>query len=135
MNTNVFTRLSEEHETLLPLILDIQSTAEAANIPALIEKLTLGREELTTELDAHIELEEDVAFASVEEVLGQEIVLPFRAEHDEIRSLRNRVLAGVDAGRISIDLCLQLCDLIQAHMQREDAMLFPSTLAVLVCAE
>ena len=125
MNSDVFTRLCEEHELLLPLILDTQATAEAAHIPALIEELTNGRDALTTELDAHIELEEHVAFASAEEVLGLEIVLPFRAEHDEIRSLRDQMMAGVDAGRPSIDLCLQFCDLIQAHMQREDAMLFP----------
>ncbi len=128
MNIDVFSRLSEEHETLLPLILEIQAAAETGDIPALVEKLAAERNALTTELDAHMVLEDDVAFASVAESLGQEIVLPFRTEHDEIRSLRDRVLAGADGGRVSIDLCLQLCDLIQAHMQREDLMLFPSAI-------
>lgn len=131
MNIDVFTTLSQEHETLLPLILDIQSVAEAADIPALVEKLIAGRQALTTELDAHIALEDDVAFATVEEALGKEIVLPFRSEHSEIRALRDKVIAGADAGRVSIDLCLQFCDLIQVHMQREDAMLFPSALTAL----
>ncbi len=131
MNIDVFTTLSQEHETLLPLILDIQSAAEAADIPALVEKLIAGRQALTTELDTHIALEDDVAFATVEEALGKEIVLPFRSEHSEIRALRDKVIAGADAGRVSIDLCLQFCDLIQVHMQREDAMLFPSALTAL----
>ena len=126
MNIDVFTALSQEHEMLLPLILDIQSAAEATDIPALVEKLITGRQALTTELDAHIALEDDGAFVSVEEALGKEVVLPFRLEHNEIRTLRDQMLAGADAGRVSIDLCLQFCDLLQEHMQREDAMLFPS---------
>jgi hypothetical protein len=127
MNIDVFTTLSQEHETPLPLLLDIQSAAETADIPALVEKLMAGRQGLTTELDAHIVLEDDGAFVSVEEALGKEVVLPFRAEHGEIRASRDRMLVGADAGRVSIDLCLQLCDLLQEQMQREDAMLFPST--------
>lgn len=80
MNIEVFTTLSQEHEMLLPLLLDIQSAAEAADIPALVEKLTAGRQALTTELDAHIALEDDSAFVSVEEVLGKEVALPFRVD-------------------------------------------------------
>ncbi len=131
MNADVFTKLSEEHETLLPLILDIQLATETADIPALVEKLAAGCQALTTELDAHIVLEDDVAFATVEEALGKEVVLPFRLEHDEIRALRDKLIAGVDSGSVSVDLCLQFCDLIQAHMQREDTMLFPSALTAL----
>lgn len=126
MNFDVFTTLSQEHEALLPLLLDIQSAAEAADIPALVEKLIAGHQALTAELDVHIALEDDGAFVTVEEALGKEVVLPFRAEHSEIRALRDQMLAGADAGRVSIDLCLQFCDLLQDHMQREDAMLFPS---------
>jgi hypothetical protein len=66
MSTDVFTLLSEEHETLLPLILDIQSAAEAADLPALVEKLSAGHQALTTELDAHMALEDDGVFVSVE---------------------------------------------------------------------
>ncbi len=131
MSSDVFDTLSAEHKTLLPLILDIQVSAQAGDIPSLLEKLAVGRQALTAELDAHMVLEDEVAFATIEEALGKEMVLPFRAEHSEIRALRDQVLAGVDAGRVSINLCLQFCDLIQAHMQREDAMLFPSALATL----
>lgn len=123
---DVLARLSEEHETLLPLIMDIQMAAEARDMPALLKNLANGREALTTELDAHIALEEDDAFVLIEQAVGEGFVTPFRVEHKEIRSLRDQVLAGADAGNVPLNLCLQLCDLIQEHMQREDAMLFPS---------
>jgi hemerythrin-like domain-containing protein len=126
MNTNVLTRLSDEHDTLLPLIVEIQAAAEAQDETALIAELTAGRAALTQELDAHIALEEDVAFSLIGQAIGVEMITPFRTEHTEIRALRDEVFAQADAGVASFDLCLQLCDLIQAHMQREDMMLFPS---------
>jgi hemerythrin-like domain-containing protein len=130
-NKDVLARLSEEHETLLPLIKDIETAAgrqalEAHDMPALLAQLAAGRQALTTELDAHIALEEDDAFALIEQAMGEGFVAPFRSEHREIRALRDQVLAGADAGRVPVSLCLQLCDLIQEHMQREDTMLFPS---------
>jgi hemerythrin-like domain-containing protein len=126
MTTNVLARLSEEHDTLLPIIVEIQAAAEAQNETALFAELISGRAALTQELDAHITLEEDVAFALIGEAISEEILTPFRTEHTEIRALRDEVLSHVDAGVTPFNLCLQLCDLIQAHMQREDMMLFPS---------
>jgi hemerythrin-like domain-containing protein len=123
---DVLARLSSEHDTLLPLIVDIQAAAEAGDNATLVARLKAGRAALTGELDAHIALEEDVAFALIGQAIGEEFVAPFRSEHTEIRALRDEVLAGADASDVPIGLCLQLCDLIQAHMQREDAMLFPS---------
>jgi hemerythrin-like domain-containing protein len=126
MITDVLARLSDEHEILLPLIVDIQAAAEAQDNTALIAKLVAGRAALTDELDTHIALEEGVAFTIIENSVGEEFVTPFRTEHVEICTLRDTVLAQIDAGRVPVGLCLQLCDLIQAHMQREDMMLFPS---------
>ncbi len=126
MSTNVLTRLSDEHDTLLPLIVEIQAAAEAQDKTALIEQLITGRAALTHELDAHITLEEDVAFSIIGQAIGEEIITPFRDEHTEIRALRDKILAQADAGVAPFSLSLQLCDLIQAHMQREDMMLFPS---------
>jgi hemerythrin-like domain-containing protein len=126
MSTNVLTRLSDEHDTLLPLIVEIQAAVASQDKTALIEQLITGRVALTHELDAHIALEEDVAFSIIEQAIGEEMITPFRTEHTEIRALRDEVLAQADAGSVPFDLCLQLCDLIQAHMQREDLMLFPS---------
>ena len=126
MSINVLTRLSDEHDTLLPLIVEIRAAAEAQDKTALIEQLITGRVALTHELDAHIALEEDVAFSIIGQAIGEEMIMPFRTEHTEIRALRDEVIAQVDAGVAPFDLCLQLCDLIQAHMQREDMILFPS---------
>ena len=131
MNANVLARLSDEHDTLLPLIVEIQAAAEAGDETALFDELVSGRAALTQELDAHITLEEDVAFSLIGEVIGEEIVTPFRAEHTEIRTLRDEVLSQADARIAPFNLCLQLCDLIQVHMQREDMMLFPSAREVL----
>ena len=126
MNANILSRLTEEHDTLLPIIVELQAAAEAQDSVALFDELITGRAALTQELDAHITLEEDIAFSLIEQSVGEEIVTPFRTEHTEIRSLRDEVLSQSDAGVAPFNLCLQLCDLIQAHMQREDTMLFPS---------
>jgi len=126
MSTNVLTRLSDEHDTLLPLIVEIQAAAEAQDMIVLLAKLLAGRAALTEELDAHIAFEEDVAFSIIGQAIGEEIVAPFRTEHTEIRELRDAVLAQADSGSAPFNLCLQLCDVIQAHMQREDLILFPS---------
>ncbi len=131
MNINVLDRLSAEHDNLLPLIAEMQAAAEAQDATALFDELATGRVALTQELDEHIRLEEDVAFSRIEQSVGEEIVTPFRSEHIEIRSLRDEILSQADAGVASFNLCLQLCDLIQSHMQREDMMLFPSVRDVL----
>jgi len=126
MSADVLARLSEEHDTLLPIIVEIQAAAEAQDETALYDELVSGRSALTQELDAHIILEEDVAFSLIGQAVGEEIVTPFRTEHTEIRALRDEVLCQADSGVAPFNLCLQLCDLIQTHMQREDMMLFPS---------
>ncbi len=131
MSTNVLARLSDEHDTLLPIIVEIQAAAEAGDATALLDELISGRAALTQELDAHITLEEDVAFSLIGQAIGEEIVTPFRAEHTEILALRDEVLSQADSEIAPFNLCLQLCDLIQAHMQREDMMLFPSAREVL----
>jgi hemerythrin-like domain-containing protein len=131
MNTDVLSRLSGEHDTLLPIIVEIQAAAESRDSVALIDELAAGRAALTQELDAHILLEEEIAFSLIEQSIGEAIVTPFRTEHTEIRVLRDEVLSQVDAGVAPFDLCMQLCDLIQSHMQREDMMLFPSARDVL----
>ena len=126
MSANVLTKLSDEHDTLLPIIVEIQAAAEAQDKDILITKLINGRTAFTNELDAHIALEEDVAFYIIGQAIGEEMITPFRTEHTEIRALRDEVLSQADAGIAPFNLCLQLCDLIQTHMQREDMMLFPS---------
>lgn len=128
---DILARLSSEHDALLPLIVEIQAAAEARDNTILLEKLKAVRAALTEELDAHIALEEDELFALIGQTMGEEFVVPFRSEHAEIRALRDELLTGADAGHGADALCLQFCDLIQSHMRREDAMLFPSARTVL----
>ena len=91
---DVLTRLSHEHEELLPIIVGIQEAAEVGDDAALVARLKAGQTALTGELDAHIALEEDGAFTLIEKALDEELVASFRTEHAEIRTLRDDVVAG-----------------------------------------
>jgi hypothetical protein len=82
----------------------------------------LARPALTTELDAHIALEEGEAFPIFAQVLGEGLMTTFFQEHVEIRVLREEALACA----VRRSSCLRLCVLILDHQQREDMMLFPS---------
>ncbi len=128
---DIFTQLSNEHTTLSPFIGDIQAAAWAGNKEMLLARLAVARAALSSELDAHIALEEDDVFDLAEQAVGADIVATFRAEHAEIQELRDAMLAQAEQGKVSFNLCLQFCDLMQAHMLREDAMLFPSTVPAL----
>lgn len=123
---SVFMYLSDDHRILLPLIVDIQQAAEAKDRAALKIHLAASWDVLTRQLDAHMALEEEVAFPSIGRVLGETMLKPFQQEHREIRALRDLLLEKVAAGKAAPDLCLILCDLLVAHMQREELMLFPS---------
>jgi iron-sulfur cluster repair protein YtfE (RIC family) len=132
---NVFAYLSNEHRTLLPLIANVQQAAEAKDRAALKVHLTAAWNALTRELDAHMALEEEVAFPSIGRELGEAITKPFEEEHREIRALRDLLLKWAGAEKVPLDLCLILCNLIVAHTQREELMLFPLTCQSLDLAE
>lgn len=128
---SVLTYLSDEHRMLLPLIVDVQLAAEAKDRAALKIHLTAAWDALTKDLDAHMALEEEVAFPSISRALGEGLLKPFQEEHREIRALRDLLLEWAAAGKVPADLCLILCNLIVAHIQREELMLFPSACEVL----
>jgi hypothetical protein len=119
---DVLTRLSREHADLRMHIERIASAAEARDALALAARLEAARVALTSELDFHITVEETEAFSA----MGDDLVAPFYAEHREIRTLRDAVFAQLKQGETLYDLSLDLCELILAHQQREDLMLFPS---------
>ena len=133
MRANLLTQLSEEHRELLTCLEAIQAAAhDTAALEAAVARARLA---LAAELDAHIALEEDIVFSAVERAVGGDLVAPFRDEHREIRALRDTVLASAAAGSLPPSLCLHLCDLLLAHQQREDMMLFPAARAALDVAE
>jgi iron-sulfur cluster repair protein YtfE (RIC family) len=123
---SVLSNLSEDHRTLLPLIADVQQSAEAKDRAALKIHLSAAWDALTWELDAHMAFEEEVAFPPIGRARDEMFLKPFEEEHREIRALRDLLLTQAAAGKAPLDLCLILCDLILAHMRREELKLFPS---------
>lgn len=126
---DIFTQLSDEHATLLPIIEAIQAAAEKGKSETLLSLLAAHRAALAGDLNAHIALEEEDAFSLAEQAVGTDIVETFREEHTEIQALRDELFAQAEQAEVSFSLCLQLCDLIRTHMLREDGMLFPSVKA------
>lgn len=128
----VLTRLSAEHDALRTHLERIQSVVEARDAAALSASLEAARAALTDELDAHIAVEESQAFSVIAETLGNGLIAPFREEHIEIRTMREEVYASLTRGESPYQLSLHLCELILAHQQREDLMLFPSARDALI---
>ena len=119
-------QLTQEHDALRILLERIEAAAEARDAVALSASLEAARAALTTDLDAHISVEEAEAFSPIAEALGAELVTPFYEEHVEIRATRDDVYARLERDEAPYEQALRLCDLILAHQQREDMMLFPS---------
>jgi hemerythrin-like domain-containing protein len=123
---DVLTRLTSEHDTLRTLLERIQAAAEARDATALAASLEAARPALTDELDTHIAVEEAEVFASAAASLGEGLLQPFYEEHVEIRQARGQIYAQLAQGAAPFDASLRLCELVLAHQQREDLMLFPS---------
>lgn len=119
-------QLSQEHDALRILLERIEAAAEARDTVALSVSLEVARAALTTDLDAHISVEEAEAFSPIAEALGVGLVAPFYEDHVEIRATRDEVYARLERAEAPYAQALRLCDLILAHQQREDLMLFPS---------
>lgn len=123
---DTLTQLTHEHDALRVHLERIEAAAEAQATATLTASLESARAALTAELDAHIALEEAEAFTPIAETLGAGLVAPFYEEHGEIRATRDEVYALLARGEAPYAQALRLCDLILAHQQREDMMLFPS---------
>lgn len=119
-------QLSQEHDALRIFLERIEAAAEARDTVALSVSLEVARAALTTDLDAHISVEEAEAFSPIAEALGVGLVAPFYEEHVEIRATRDEVYTRLERDEAPYAQALRLCDLILAHQQREDLMLFPS---------
>lgn len=122
----VLTQLSQEHKDLRVHMENIWCAVEARDAVALAESMEGARTLLTDELDAHIIMEEAEVFAVVSDTLGEGLVAAFYEEHVEIRSLRDEVFEHLARGEAPYEQCLRLAELILAHQEREDLMLFPS---------
>jgi len=85
---------------------------------------------LSTAVRAHNEAEERALFP----LLDDDPTVPvFVAEHRQLRALEEELAAGLDSGspqRVA-GIALHIVDLLRAHIEREDLMLFPSARAAL----
>jgi hemerythrin-like domain-containing protein len=129
---DVLDQLTTEHNILRAYLERIQSATEARDATALSTSLEAARTALTDELDAHITVEEAEAFAAIVQTLGDGLVAPFHEEHVEIRALRDEVYTLLARCETPYEPSLRLCELILAHQQREDLMLFPSAREALI---
>ena len=129
---DVLTQLSQEHDALRTHLERIESAAAARNVEELSACLHAASKALNDELDAHIATEEAEAFSAIAATLGDGLLTPFYDEHVEIRALRDEIYVRLARGQAPFDLCLRLCELILAHQQREDVMLFPSAREAMV---
>ena len=123
---DILAQLTQEHAALRTLLEPIEAAADARDAAALAASLDGARDALTTELDAHITVEEMEAFAPIAESLSSGLVAPFYEDHVEIRATRDELYAQLARGEAPYAQALRLCDLILTHQQREDNVLFPS---------
>jgi hemerythrin-like domain-containing protein len=123
---DMMAQLSREHEILRAHLERIESAAAARNADELRACLYAAHDALNDELDGHIATEEAEAFSAIAETMGDGLLTPFYDEHVEIRALRDDIYTQLARGEAPYSLCLRLCELILAHQQREDMMLFPS---------
>lgn len=126
--------LSAEHAELLPQLERLMNVA-TANAPLLHTAVDEIAGRIGAALDEHIAQEDTVLFPAYAEAAGDsELVGQFGAEHREIMSLRDELLAvrshGGDGAGLG-GIALRLADLLISHMTREDMMLFPTMREVL----
>ena len=124
-------RLESEHVDVLHALQMVSAAVEAHDGAALREALEANGEEFGTSLNLHIEAEDDHLFPQIAEMIGEAMVSVFVDEHVQIKALRDQVYERMAQGGTDFDGCAELCDLLSAHTQREDQVLFPAARGVL----
>jgi len=135
MNEDPLVRFSMEHEQALAALDRLHRAATALDHGDPAEPhLRTVREvcaTLTTTVREHNENEERALFPLLCDDLPCE---PFRQEHVALRELELRLIAALDGPTPERDIpavAHALVDLLQAHIQREDDVLFPMARALL----
>lgn len=123
---DIITQLSHEHAALRDYLEQIELAAESQSAADLSRHLEAAHDALTQELDAHIAVEEAEVFAAAAGTLGDDLVATFYDEHIAIQALRDEIYRRIAQGQPPFAQSLHLCELVLAHQQREDVMLFPS---------
>ena len=126
---NLIDQLEQEHRQMrdaLARLGEVPADADLATVVATLHDLAPV---LVARLDEHSAVEDTTLFPALAEAVGAAVDV-FRAEHVDIRSWRDQLYGSpsvVDRLRAGAELR----ELLEAHMDREDAMLFPSARDVL----
>jgi hemerythrin-like domain-containing protein len=124
-------RLEREHVDVRHALDRLGPAIEQDDGVALRAALAAGVEALGTGLDVHSEAEDDDLFPRIASMIGEGMVSVFTQEHVRIRALRDRVYEGMREGVADFNWCVELCELLRDHMEREDQALFPSARSLL----
>ncbi len=118
-------RLEREHVEVRQALAALGAPADAGDVEQLAARLPDFAAVLGPALDEHSQLEDETLFPALEEFLGAEMVGVFAGEHERILSLRDALYSG-ETGPNAAGVCLELCDLLGGHIDREDQALFPA---------
>lgn len=123
--------LEKEHSEVRDALDRIDSAVDAEDSDSLRQALSAGAPVLGEGLDSHSAAEDDRLFPALSEAMGEGIVGAFVGEHDEIRSLRDQVYESIDRGKADFGKSGEFSELLRSHIDREEAMLFPSAKDIL----
>ena len=123
--------LESEHVEVRDALAKIDSAVTVKNASALSAALTSGLGVLGTGLDSHSLAEDNDLFPAIAELMGEGLVSVFVEEHTRIRSLRDQIYQAMDRGDADFERSGEFSELLGDHIDREDAMLFPSARSML----
>ena len=122
-------QLEQEHRQMRDALAHLAEVPADADLAAVAAALRDLAPVLVAGLDEHSAAEDNTLFPALGEAVGG-AAEAFRAEHDDIRSWRDQLYESPSVGdRLRAGAELQ--ELLEAHMDREEAMLFPSARDVL----
>ncbi|MDA8072708.1 MAG: hemerythrin domain-containing protein [Actinomycetota bacterium] len=118
-------RLEGEHREVRAALAVLGDLGDAGDAAGLRAALPGYASVLGPGLDEHSRAEDSTLFPAVHEVVGRGVVEAFTVEHGEILAWRDALYeARADVERLSA--VLELRELLESHLQREEALLFPS---------
>lgn len=124
-------RLGREHVEVREALAALGPPAQAGDLVELAARLPGCASVLGPALNEHSALEDEQLFPAVAALLGEDMVGTFAGEHDRIRALRDEVYDGLARGSVTAGVCIELCELLGDHIDREDEALFPAARGVL----
>ncbi|MHB8244976.1 MAG: hemerythrin domain-containing protein [Acidimicrobiales bacterium] len=113
--------LETEHRDVRASLSALAALAEASDDAGLLTALSNCAAVLGIGLDEHTEREDGTLFPFVAEAIGHGVVDVFVGEHVRILALRDRLYESHESGDV-----LELQSLLESHIEREEAVLFPS---------